>query len=103
METAQLLCALCAAKGGSGAESTAAQTALSLTGLPGGQVDALGNAWVTFGAENGPHLLLEAHIDQIGMIVTHITRTALSASLRAAVWMSARCRVRRWRFMRRGQ
>ena len=74
METAQLLCALCAAKGGSGAESTAAQTALSLTGLPGGQVDALGNAWVTFGAENGPHLLLEAHIDQIGMIVTHIDK-----------------------------
>lgn len=76
MTTEEILMQLCAAHGGSGDEQGAAQKALELTGLPGGQVDALGNASVTFGDPAAKkHLLLEAHIDQIGLIVTHIEKT----------------------------
>lgn len=75
MTTEEILMELCAAPGGSGNEQGAAQKALDLTGFPGGQLDALGNASVTFGDLSAQtHLLLEAHIDQIGLIVTHIEK-----------------------------
>lgn len=70
------LTALCTARGLSGDETAAAQTALTLLQnyckdahiSHGNVVGTLGSA-----AENAPHVLLDAHIDQVGLIVTSVT------------------------------
>ncbi|HUN23195.1 MAG TPA: M42 family metallopeptidase, partial [Anaerolineales bacterium] len=38
------------------------------------QVDRLGNLTVTTGTPNAPHLLLVAHMDEIGVIVSHVDK-----------------------------
>lgn len=70
-----MLTKLCAAVGTSGDEHAPVQTALELCGLGGGVMDALGNGTVTLeGAPGSPRLLLEAHMDQIGLIVTCVDK-----------------------------
>lgn len=67
-----VLGALCSAKGVSGAENEAAVAASEMLGrfMPV-KTDALGS--VTGRKEGkGPHILLDAHLDQIGLIVTAI-------------------------------
>ncbi len=76
MELKEVLFSLAEAYGASGSESTAAERACGL--LRGYCPDARivsGNVIGTFGAkrEGLPHLVLDAHIDQIGFIVTSIT------------------------------
>ena len=67
-----MLEALCSAKGVSGAENTAAKTASEMLGrFMSVSIDALGSV---MGRKEGkgPHILLDAHIDQIGLVVTAI-------------------------------
>ena len=70
-----LLQALCAAPGVSGLEGRAAAVAASLLekDMPA-HIDALGSVTGVAEAE-GPTLLLDAHIDQIGLIVTAVDET----------------------------
>lgn len=73
MELQQLLFDLCAANGVSGNESElfdVIHSALS----PYAEVtaDANGNVYAAFGAPEGKTLLLDAHLDRIGLIVTDI-------------------------------
>ena len=70
MDTFEILSQLCSAAGVSGAEGSAAKTAAKLLEKYGEVTldNALGS-W-----EDGkPVMLLDAHIDEIGMIVTYIT------------------------------
>lgn len=71
-EVSALLERLCAAKGVSGAESEAAEVASELLGryMPV-QIDALGSVTGTTGSGK-LHILLDAHLDQIGLVVTSI-------------------------------
>lgn len=71
-ELSALLEALCGAKGVSGAENEAAIIASEMLGkyMPV-SIDALGS--VTGRKQGkGPHILLDAHLDQIGLIVTAV-------------------------------
>lgn len=71
-EVSALLKALCDAKGVSGAENEAAKVAAELLEkyMPA-RIDALGS--VTGSMGNGDvHILLDAHLDQIGLVVTAI-------------------------------
>lgn len=71
-ELSAMLEALCKAKGVSGAENEAAAVASEMLGrfMPA-KTDALGS--VTGRKQGrGPHILLDAHLDQIGLIVTAI-------------------------------
>ena len=69
----ELLSALCAAKGIAGHESAAADIAANLLArhCVNVHMDALGSV-VGEKSGNGPRLLLDAHLDQIGMAVTAI-------------------------------
>ena len=67
-----LLLQLCAASGVSGAEKTAAQMAAGALGaFAQVHTDASGNVIGEIEG-SGPHILLDAHIDQIGMVVTGV-------------------------------
>ena len=76
MDIKELICKLTAPMGVSGAEKMAADTAAELL-APFGEVSvtALGSVICKVGEhrEGLPSLLLDAHIDEIGMIVTYIT------------------------------
>ncbi len=76
MNIKETLFALCSADGASGSESPAAQLALDLLReyCPDAEIVS-GNVIGRFGVhtEDKPSLVLDAHIDQVGMIVTHIT------------------------------
>lgn len=71
-EVSALLEKLCAAKGVSGAENEAAKAAAELLGryMPV-KIDALGSVTGSMGS-GGVHILLDAHLDQIGLVVTSI-------------------------------
>lgn len=71
-EVSALLEKLCAAKGVSGAENEAAKVAAELLKkyMPV-KIDALGSVTGTTG-EGKTHILLDAHLDQIGLVVTAI-------------------------------
>ncbi len=77
MTTLEILRRLCEADGVSGEENAASEAAAQL--LRGYtddvSVDAFGSvvANIHDAGEGAPRILLDAHIDQIGMIVTHIT------------------------------
>lgn len=76
MDIKDMLFTLCEANGASGSESPAAELALGL--LRGYCPDAEiinGNVVGKFGVHRDglPHLVLDAHIDQVGFIVTSIT------------------------------
>lgn len=72
----EILTALCTASGISGDESQAAKTALEFLQpyCPDARISH-GNVLGSFGSMDpeAPHVLLDAHIDQIGMMVTSIT------------------------------
>ncbi len=76
MEMNKMLARLCAPAGVSGAEEPACEAALELLReyIPDAQADSFGNVSGFIGdRSNGkPTLLLEAHIDEIGFIVTYI-------------------------------
>ncbi len=71
-EVSALLERLCAASGVSGAENEAAKVAAELLGkyMPV-QIDALGSVTGSIGSGD-VHILLDAHLDQIGLVVTAI-------------------------------
>lgn len=74
MDTKEILKALCMAKGNSGAEDEAAAVGERLL-APYGRTyrDNLGNVICEVAPAKGKrHVLLDAHIDQIGLIVTHV-------------------------------
>lgn len=74
MDTKEILKALCAARGNSGAEDEAAAVGERLL-APYGRAyrDNLGNVICEIAPKkNGRHVLLDAHIDQIALIVTHV-------------------------------
>ena len=72
IEVSALLEKLCAAKGVSGAENEAAAVAAELLGryMPT-NIDVLGSVIGTMGSGE-THILLDAHLDQIGLVVTSI-------------------------------
>ena len=75
-ELTELLTVLCTHRGISGDESDAAQTALGfLKEYCDDAHISHGNVVGTFGSQNAgaPHVLLDAHIDQVGLIVTSVT------------------------------
>lgn len=77
MTTLETLRRLCEADGVSGDEGAASKAAAELLAAYTSDVkiDDFGSVIANIPAEdpNAPLLLLDAHIDQIGMIVTHIT------------------------------
>ncbi len=76
MSMMELLKELCAAPGVNGTADIGRLVADKLTMyVPQVQTDRLGNVWGVVPAqeENAPTLLLEAHLDEIGFIVTGIT------------------------------
>lgn len=70
----EMLFRLCRAQGAAGREDSAAETAKEiLSFLPDVQVDTMGSVVAHFGNPDAQkHVLLDAHIDQIGMLVTRI-------------------------------
>lgn len=74
MDTRQVLFSLCAAAGPAGAEGEAADLAAKELGQYAQvRTDALGNVIGEIVPERYTrHVLLDAHIDEIGMIVTHL-------------------------------
>lgn len=76
MNIKETVTALSEAYGASGSESPAAELALKMLReyCPGAEIKN-GNVIGRFGSfvDGCPHLVLDAHIDQIGMIVTYIT------------------------------
>lgn len=76
MELLKTLTELCAQRGVSGDEQSASEKAAQLLReYADVTTDAFGNVYGTVGThdENKQTLMLEAHIDEIGMIVTYIT------------------------------
>lgn len=72
MNVKEILLKLCSADGVSGDETAAAETAKELmNNFAPCETDGMGNIFATAG-EGEKHILLDAHIDQIGMIVTGI-------------------------------
>lgn len=75
METIKVLEQLCTAAGVSGAEFPASAAALGLLGkyADKAEIDAFGNVIGYIGGDTSkPLLLLDAHIDRIGLIVTYV-------------------------------
>ena len=70
----EMLFRLCSAPGAAGREDGAAQVAAEmLSFLPNVKIDTLGSVVATFGnPESEHHILLDAHLDQIGMLVTSV-------------------------------
>ena len=73
-ELQEMLFRLCRAPGAAGREDGAAEVARQeLAFLPEVKIDTLGSVVATFGDPNAKtHILLDAHLDQIGMVVTSI-------------------------------
>lgn len=68
-----LICSLCRVNGVSGDEADAADFVKEeLSKYAQTYIDPLGNVRGHIKGKNGPHILLDAHIDQIGFIVTRI-------------------------------
>ncbi len=74
MDTKEILKTLCSLDGNSGSERLAANAAVELLSIYGEtRLDRLGNVICTVApAKNGRHVMLDAHIDQIALIVTDI-------------------------------
>ena len=70
----EMLFRLCSAPGAAGREDGAAQVAAEmLSFIPNVKIDTLGSVVATFGnPESKRHILLDAHLDQIGMLVTSV-------------------------------
>ena len=69
----ELLRDLCLAPGPSGFEAPAQDVVrrrLAALGVPAG--DPLGNLWLDLGPAGGPQVVVAAHVDQIGLIVTFV-------------------------------
>ena len=68
-----LLKDLCLAPGPSGFEAPPQEVVRSrLAALGEVRADALGNVWVAVGPGGAPRVAVVAHVDQIGLIVTHV-------------------------------
>ena len=70
----EMLFRLCSAPGAAGREDGAAQVAAEmLSFIPNVKIDTLGSVVASFGnPESKRHILLDAHLDQIGMLVTSV-------------------------------
>lgn len=70
----EMLFRLCRAPGAAGREDSAAETARELLSfLPNVKIDTMGSVVASFGnPDSDTHILLDAHIDQIGMLVTSV-------------------------------
>ena len=97
----ELLLQLCAPAGVSGAEKPAAQEAAeALSAFAQVHTDASGNVIGEI-AGHGPHILLDAHIDQVGMVVTGVDAEGFlridkcgGIDIRTlAAWCAARLRI----------
>ena len=76
----ELLRRLCSAPGTSGRESAAADTLTALLRQAAPEIeieqDRMGNVTAFLGDKDAPRqILIDAHLDQIGLVVTHITDT----------------------------
>ena len=73
-ELQKMLFRLCRAPGAAGREDGAAEVARQeLAFLPEVKIDTLGSVVASFGDPDAKtHILLDAHLDQIGMVVTSI-------------------------------
>ncbi|HEY5386752.1 MAG TPA: M42 family peptidase [Thermoleophilia bacterium] len=70
---AELLRALCLAPGPTGFEAPAQEVVRRrLASLGRVQDDPLGNVWLDVGPAGGPQVVVTAHVDQIGLIVTYV-------------------------------
>jgi tetrahedral aminopeptidase len=70
---AELLRSLCLAPGPSGFEAPAQEVVRRrLAPLGDVRADPLGNIWLDVGPSGGPHVVVAAHADQIGLIVTYV-------------------------------
>ncbi len=68
-----LLKELCLAPGPSGFEAPAQEVVRArLAALGAVRADALGNVWAAVGPGGAPRVAVVAHVDQIGLIVTHV-------------------------------
>ena len=68
-----LLRDLCLAPGPTGFEAAVQEVVRRrLDRLGDAEGDPLGNLWLTIGPETGPLVVVAAHADQIGLIVTHV-------------------------------
>ena len=70
MNTEELIFHLTSLDGTSGDEFAAAEAVLSL--LPGSRTDKLGNVIAEYNAQGKTRIMLEAHLDRIGFIVTGV-------------------------------
>ena len=75
-ELREMLFRLCRAPGTPGEEVSAAKTAAAeLSGIAETRIDRMGNLTTQFGnLDAAEHVLLDAHLDQIGLIVTGIAK-----------------------------
>ncbi|MBE3032240.1 MAG: hypothetical protein IMZ74_03450 [Actinobacteria bacterium] len=70
---AELLRSLCLAPGPTGFEAPAQEVVRRrLAPLGEVQADPLGNIWLDVGPAGGPQVVVTAHADQIGLIVTYV-------------------------------
>jgi putative aminopeptidase FrvX len=70
---AELLQSLCLAPGPTGFEAPAQEVVRRrLAPLGEAHADPLGNVWLDIGPAGGPQVVVTAHIDQIGLIVTFV-------------------------------
>jgi endoglucanase len=70
---AELLRSLCLAPGPTGFEAPAQEVVRQrLAPLGEVQADPLGNTWLDVGPAEGPQVVVTAHADQIGLIVTYV-------------------------------
>ena len=69
-----LIFRLCSVPGNSGDELSASKAAAAeLAALGETEIDSVGNVYMHFGKKDAKeHILLDAHIDQIGLIITGI-------------------------------
>src|SRR5262245_45004345 len=86
------------APGPSGAEGPAAAVWRELArDFADTSADVVGNSYARVGAADGPAVLLLAHIDEIGLIVTHVEDDGLLRVRPLGVWDERILRARRMR------
>lgn len=91
MDLKKTIIALCTANGVSGAEESAAEVAAGFLSQFGEvSADRMGNVIGKISTGGKKHILLDAHVDQIGLIVTRVGEAGFLAFCRLAAGMDRR-------------